>query len=125
MSVDLLELISDIPPLGDVETSAGCFRTLVPWVAPEAFLNIVFKPAPQELLSRLAEKWRFPLTVVDVLVQQNGAMLFSGSLNLYGVVESDTVLNRQDRFSLPPFNIDNENDSWTFDRDCLLVVGGY
>jgi len=82
MSVDLLNLISDFLPLDNRETSLASFRTQVPWVAPEAFLNIVYKPAPPELLSRIAGKWRFPLTVVDFLGQQNGAMLFSGSLNL-------------------------------------------
>lgn len=61
-----------------------------------------------ELLSRIAGKWRFPLTVVDFLGQQNGAALFSGSLNLYGVVEPGTLLG-----------------SWTFHQDRLLVVGGY
>ena len=95
------------------------------WVAPEAFLNIVYKPAPPELLSRVAGKWQFPLTVVDFLGQQNGAMLFSGSLNLYGVVEPGTLLNRQDLSSRLPFNIEDENSSWTFHQDRLLVVGGY
>jgi hypothetical protein len=70
-------------------------------------------------------KWRFLSSVIDFLGNQNGAMLFSGSLNLYGVVERGRLLNRQDRFSLPPFDIEQENASWSFHPDRLLVVGGY
>src|SRR6202011_1420836 len=73
----------------------------------------------------VSEKLVFPPAVVDFLGHQNGAMLFSGSLNLYGVVEPGRLLNREDRFSLPPFNIERENAAWPFHRDRLLVVGGY
>ena len=52
-------------------------------------------------------------------------MLFAGSLNLYGVVEAGRLLNREDPFSLPPFNIEQENKSWSFHPGRLLVVGGY
>jgi hypothetical protein len=62
---------------------------------------------------------------VDFLSRQNGAMLFSGALNLYGVVQPGQLLNRSDNFSLPPFNIERENDSWVLDKGRLLVVGSY
>ncbi len=125
MSIDLLSLISQFRPADDRENANACFMTRVPWVALEAYLNIVYKPAPAGLLSEVAEKWAFPSVVVDFLSRQNGAMLFSGALNLYGVVEPGRLLNREDRFSLPPFNIERENKSWSFHPDRLLVVGGY
>lgn len=125
MSVDLLSLISKFRSSDDRETQAAWFRTLVPWVAPEAYLNIVFKGTVPALLDPVARKWQFPMTVVDVLQQHNGAMLFSGALNLYGVVEPGRLLNRQDRFSLPPFNIERENNTWRVDPRRLLVIGGY
>src|ERR1035438_7280015 len=111
MSVDLLSLISTFHPLDDRESSVASFRTLVPWVGPEAYLNTVYRPAPGRWLFRVAEKLRFPPAVIDFLQRQNRAMLFSGSLSLYGVVEPDQLLNRQDRFSLPPVNIEPENGS--------------
>lgn len=125
MSIDLLSLISQFRPFDDRENATASFRTRVPWVAPEAYLNIVYKPAPAALLSEVAERWSFPSAMVDFLKRQNGAMLFAGSLNLYGVVEPGQLLNREDRFSLPPFNIEQENKSWAFHPDRLLVVGGY
>src|ERR1035438_1486078 len=125
MSIDLLSLVSHFRPFDDREDANASFRTRVPWLAPEAYLNIVYRPVPLKLLTDVAEKWSFPPPVVDFLSHQNGAMLFSGSLNLYGVVEPDRLLTRQDGFSLPPFNIEPENQSWSFHRDRLLVVGGY
>jgi len=125
MSIDLLSLVSEFRCFDDQENANASFRTRVPWVAPEAYLHIVFKPAPSKLLSEVAGRCSFPPVVVDFLSHQNGAMLFSGSLNLYGVVDPTRLLNRADRFSLPPFNIGRENKSWTFHPDRLLVVGGY
>lgn len=125
MSIRLLELISRFRPVDDRESHVAWFRTLVPWVAPEAYLNVVYKPAPQRLLDVVGTKLRFPADVVDFFGQQNGAMLFSGALNIYGVVEAGQLLTREDRFSLPPFNIERENGYWKLDRDRLLVIGGY
>jgi hypothetical protein len=125
MSIDLLSLVSHFRRFDDRENANASFRTRVPWLAPEAYLNIVYRPAPAKLLSEVAKKWSFPPVVVDFLNHQNGAMLFSGSLNVYGVVEPSRLLNREDRFSLPPFNIEPENKSWSVDPDRLLVVGGY
>jgi len=55
MSIDLLNLISDFLPLDDRENSIASLRTLVPWVAPEAFLNIIYKPAPPNCFLALRE----------------------------------------------------------------------
>jgi hypothetical protein len=123
--IDLLSLTSHFKPLNDHESEAAWFRTLLPWVGPEAYLNVIHKPAPPGLLFNVAQRWHFPEEIVDFLEHQNGAMLFCGALNLYGVVEPARLLNREDTFSLPPFNIEDENASWAFQRDRLLVVGGY
>ena len=125
MSIDLLSLIAQFRKFDDRENANAAFRTRVPWVAPEAYLNIVYKPAGPKLLSEVASRLSFPVEVVDFLKHQNGAMLFSGSLNLYGLVEPGRLLNREDRYSLPPFNIERENKCWPFHPDRLLVVGGY
>jgi hypothetical protein len=125
MSIDLLSLVSRFRRFDDRDNANAFFRTRVPWAAPEAYLNIVYKPAPEKLLFETAERWSFPLSVVDFLRRQNGAMLFSGSLNLYGIVEPGRALNRQEPFSLPAFNIEPENKSWSLHPDRLLVIGGY
>lgn len=125
MNIRLLDLVSRFRAFDDRESQVAWFKTLVPWVAPEAYLNIVYKPAPPRLLDVVGTKLSFPSDVVDFLTQQNGAMLFSGALNIYGVVETGQLLNRRDRFSLPPFDIEGENGSWRLDRDRLLVIGGY
>lgn len=125
MGIDLLALTASFRTLDDRESKTARFRTLVPWVGPEAYLNIVYKPATPRLLFTVSEKWRFPNAVTNFLLHQNGAMLFSGSLNLYGVVETGHLLNRDDRFTLPPFNIEVENASWRLTPNRLLVIGGY
>src|ERR1700730_7464063 len=122
MSIDLLSLVSRFRPFDDRDNANASFRTRVPWVAPEAYLNIVYRPAPEKLLFETAERWSFPPSVVDFLRRQNGAMLFSGSLNLYGVVEPGRALNRREPFSLPAFNIEPENKSWALHPDRLLVI---
>jgi hypothetical protein len=125
MSINLLQALPPLKPREDRESSVAWFKTLVPWVAPEAYFHIVFKPAPPKLLAKVSAKLRFPKPVVDFLAVQNGAMLFSGSISVYGVVEEGTLLNRRDPFSLPPFNIEQETSGWSVDPERLLVLGGY
>lgn len=125
MCIDLLSLVSKFRRFDDHENANASFRTRVPWIGPEAYLHIVYKPALPKLLSEAAERWSFPAEIFDFLKHQNGAMLFSGSLNLYGVVDPERLLNREDRFSLPPFNLERENTSWKFHPERLLVIAGY
>lgn len=125
MSIDLLQLVSRFRSFEDRETEVAWFRTLVPWIAPEAYLNIIFKPAPRGILLEMARKLSFPPSVHEFFQRQNGAILFSGALSVFGVVEPGRLLNRQDPFSLPPFNIEQENASWPVHRDQFLVIGAY
>jgi hypothetical protein len=125
MNINLREMASRFRSLENREDESAWFSTLVPWVAPQAYLNIIFKPAPEKLPSEIAEKWSFPANLTILLGKYNGAILFSGSLSFYGAVEDGRLLDRQDPFSLPPFNIEDANVSWTIDRDRLLVIGGY
>jgi hypothetical protein len=125
MNFDLLASVSQFKPFHDEENHLAWFKTLVPWVAPEAYLNIIYKPAAPAVLKSVAEKWRFPAPLISVLSMHNGALLFSTAMNLYGVVAPPKLLNRQDRFLVPPFDIERENQFWPLDRDRLLVIGGY
>src|SRR5437870_1888415 len=98
MSIDLLTALEGFRSHNDRESTTAWFRTLVPWVGPEAYFNIIYKPASPDLLSEVSRKWQFPSSVIECLTKQNGAMLFSGALSLYGVVEPGRLLNRGDRF---------------------------
>jgi hypothetical protein len=85
------------------------FRTHVPWRAPEAYLNIVYKPADRKVLSAVAAKLRIPDPWRQFLAQNNGARLFSAYLYIDGVVRPGTLLNRRDHWSLPTLNIEESN----------------
>jgi hypothetical protein len=126
MAIDLLKSVASFDIRGDRETSIAFFRTHVPWVGSAAYLHVVYKPAPKDLVLAVAEKLRMPETFVQFLYLQNGADLFAGALSIFGAVPAGQLLNRTDPFSLPPFSIENENSGRvSFDRDRFLAVGGY
>jgi hypothetical protein len=123
--IDLLGLLSKFHAAKDHESEVALFRTHVPWVAPLAYLNIIYKPAASEVLSDVAAKLQVPASFVALLARYNGAILFSGGLSLYGVVRKDQLLDRTDSFSRLPFNIETENRGRFPDRDRFLKIGGY
>jgi SMI1/KNR4 family protein SUKH-1 len=125
MSINLPSLLERFRVFQDFDNDIASYRTLVPWVGPEAYLNIIYRAAPSQLLLAIAEKLRFPAPVFEFLSRYNGANLFSGALNLYGVVEPGRLLNRSDSFSLPPYNIEAANKSWSVEPQQLLVIGVY
>ena len=125
MSIDLLGLLKQFRAVGDFDNDNAFYRTLVPWIGPEAYLNIIYRPAPSHLLSTVAKKLKLPPPVSEFLSLYNGAKLFSGALNLYGIVEPGRLLNRSDSFSLPPYNIEGANRSWSLDPERLLAIGVY
>lgn len=126
MAIGLLDLVSNASSVNDRETDVAYFRTHVPWVAPEAYLHIVFKPAPERVLAQAAQRLRLPPVFLDFLKTQNGAILFSGALSIYGVLASGERINRSDPFSRPPFDIERENSNWPpYDPACFLAIGGY
>ena len=67
-----------------------------------------------------------PSTLIAFFEKQNGAILFSGALHVYGVHPAGQLLNREDDFSRLPFNIETENDNWPpVNRKQFLAIGGY
>lgn len=103
----------------------GWFVTPTPWVGSAAYFHVVFKPAPTDALRDVAERWRFPNALVDLLSRNNGAILFCGSISVYGVHLAGQLLNRTDPYARLPFNIEWENDTWRYERERLLVIGAY
>src|SRR5579884_2722707 len=79
--VDLLDLAKKFRPY-----KAAFFQTNVPWVAPEAYLNIIFRPASRDVLPEIGAKVKIPEPFLELLARNNGAILLSGALSLYGVL---------------------------------------
>ena len=125
MDIDLFNLLQRFRELNDFDNETAFFRTNVPWEGPQAYLHTIYRPAPNELLAQVAAKLRFPTPVFEFLSRHNGAILFSGGLSVYGVVEPGSLLRRDNGFALPPFNIEGANKFWSVDPERLLVIGTY
>jgi len=125
MAVDILKLLAKFRPNDDVENELAYFRTCVPWVAPKAYLNIIFKGAPEEALRDVADKLRIPNVICDFLKKYNGAILFDGSPILFGVRLPGQMLNRRDPYSRSPFSIESENRLHTRHSEQFLKIGVY
>jgi hypothetical protein len=123
---DLLTALAKFEPANDRESDAAFFRTHVPWVAPEAYLNIIYKPADKNVLADVAAHIRIPDPWVQFLARHNGARLFSARLYVMGVVAGGTLLNRRDHWSLPPINIEQDNViAKPLDLDRYLIIASY
>jgi hypothetical protein len=126
MAIKLLDSVSSFAEVNDRETETAFFRTHVPWVAPLAYLHVIFKPLAETDLLAAISRLDLPSPLAGSFALQNGASLFSGNLKLYGLHKPGQLLNRSDPFSRLPFNIENENDRCSRDvLDHLLVIGGY
>lgn len=108
------------------ESGTAYFYNFTPWVAPKAYLHVVFKGAAAAALTEVDDILHLPRDWREELSQQNGAFLFSGALDVYGVHAPGALLNRRDVFERLPISIVSENSSWApKDSERLVVVGGY
>jgi hypothetical protein len=125
MSIELLSLLTRFDTVNDRESKTAFFRTHVPWVAEFGYLHIIFKPLQASALHQAAARLDLPSPVFDFLRQQNGAILFSGALSIFGVHPGGQLLNRKDPFGRMPFDIESENYNSPPVNQHLLAVGGY
>jgi hypothetical protein len=126
MTIEVLRLLSTFENVNDRESETAFFRTHVPQAGSLAYLNIIFKPAATDVLGRVAVQLRMPAVLSEFLKVQNGAILFSGALSIYGVQRSGQLLNRGNPFFDLPFNIEEENRNWPPpDSHRFLAIGGY
>jgi hypothetical protein len=122
----MLTLLSKFEAVDDRESDTAFFKTHVPRVAPQAYLNIIHKPAAPDVLKTVATRLRIPPPWTKFLAQYNGAILFSSALYIFGVAGPGQMLNRDSHFSLPPINIENSNRTWPPpDRDRNLKIASY
>lgn len=126
MSLNIREILEEQGWKMEHESATGFFYNHAPWVAPLAYLHIVFKGAEDTALRIVGEALGLPESWRNVLAIQNGAILFSGAISLYGVHAPGALLNRTDPFKRLPFSIESENRSWPpKDRETQVVLGGY
>ena len=70
-----------------VERKSGTalFYNHAPWVAPLAYLHIVFKGSTKAALRETNSIFQLPKYWTEFLSVQNGAILFSGAFSIYGL----------------------------------------
>lgn len=125
MTLRLLDLLSQFGEANNRQSDGAYFCTHVPWVAPLAYLNVIFKPAPEKILIEAIRRLCIPPAFSEFLAIQNGAILFSGALSIYGAVQPGQLLNRSEPFSLPPFSLDRYNDMNLSPASSFLTIGQY
>jgi len=125
-SIDLLKLLPHSASEDDRKSPTAFFWTHVPWVAPLAYLHVIFKPIEQILLEPTISGCGMPFSYTSFLQLPNGAILFSGALSIYGVHPAGQLLNREDPLLQLPFNVEVENSNWPpANRHRFLTIGGY
>lgn len=124
--IDIRRLLPDSSTAKNRESATAFFLCPDPWIAPLAYLHIIFKPVSDPLLKSLTAELELPLPLHFFFKQQNGAILFSGALSFYGLHTPGQLLNREDPFSRLPFDLQNEGGSWSpVNPKQFLVIGGY
>jgi hypothetical protein len=126
MAIELLRLLAQFENVSDRESDTAYFRTHVPSVAPLAYLHIIFKPAPEDVLADAARRLRMPRPLIEFLAAQNGAILFSDALSVGGVHRVGQLLDREDPFLCQPYNTELSNRNWPpYDPERFLAIGSY
>ncbi|MBS1813667.1 MAG: hypothetical protein JSS87_02205 [Acidobacteria bacterium] len=112
--------------LDELENNQAYYQIKTPFIAESAYLNIIFKPAAMEDIKMASNELKIPPVWVDFFSIQNGALLFSNSLSLFGIMPSTALYNRSDTVITPPHNIKFENyNKYDLDLNRLLIVGSY
>jgi hypothetical protein len=89
----------------DLDTPNAVFIKNLPWIGPDAYLNVLYKPVASEVVAAVGEKLQFPDSLREFYKSYNGARLFFDSLRVYGCLAADTLLDRSAPLTLPPFDI--------------------
>ena len=91
------------------------------------YLHIVFKGGDSKVLDAVGDQlMRLPRSWLEALSVQNGSILFSGAMSLYGANSPTALLNRIDVFERLPFSIVDVNRSFPAQPTKRFVaIGGY
>ena len=93
----------------DVETETTRYLTRVPALGEFAYLNLIFKPAPESLQRQVAEDLRMPDSLVAFYRSYNGVNLFNNSFAIYGMVKPGQLFDRENFYFSLPYNIIETN----------------
>ena len=109
------------------ESSTAFFYNFAPWIAPEAYLHIVFRGASKDALDEVGRReMRLPEGWLDTLSNQNGASFFSGAIDIFGLHSPGALLDRTNIYERLPFNIESESRSWPVRPvERYVRIGGY
>ncbi len=98
MAVDLLRLLAKFKAINDCEFETITYKTHVPSVAPQAYLNVIFKPAPQALREARVRQLRMPGALAEFYAAYNGAGLFVATIRIFGLLPDTYRIERTDWF---------------------------
>jgi hypothetical protein len=120
-------LLSKYANVDDFVHDGVQFKTNVPWVAPKAYLHILFPPVLTEVLQQRTEELRIPGVLTEFYSQWNGALLFASALSIYGLLPDKYLLNRRDWRCCLPFDLVAETRRWRteLDQRNMLCFGSY
>jgi hypothetical protein len=126
METSILQVLSKYRNVDDRESEEAFFRTRVPWCGEAAYLHIIFKPIERKTLLEASARLSIPPVLVKFFQFQNGAILFSGAISVYGIHSPGQKLRRADPLFALPFNLETENSNWPpFNPSRFLTIGGY
>jgi hypothetical protein len=125
--LNLTDYLNNFKSTNNIETPTAIFMTNLPWISPEAYLNIMYKPASPLLCADIGESLRVPRSLNEFYKTYNGVCLFLDGLRIYGCVPEDNPLDRSNPFALPPFDIKtpNEEFDWHMGKANLICIGSY
>ena len=108
----------------DVETAGAWFVSHVPWVAPLAYLHVVFKPGSQENVERSRV---LPADFGNMVRRYNGFDLFQigggSALSMYGSFLVTTISRSPKLDAVTPYDVFDYNGQVSPDRPA--VIGSY
>lgn len=124
--IDLFKLILKFRNVDNFENDTAFFLTHLPIVAPQAYLNIIFRPTAPDVSAEVGARLMIPVPIQEFLQRYNGVHLLSNSLIVCGVHRKGQLLNRNDIFQLPPINIETESRHYApSDRQRFFKFGAY
>ena len=98
MPVDLLRLLAKYKEINDCEFETIIYKTHVPSVAPQAYLNVIYKPARQAVWEARVRQLRMPGALAEFYAAHNGADLLSGTIRIFGLLPDTYRIERTDWF---------------------------
>jgi len=123
MAIDILQLLSKFKDINNFHFEGRSFYTNVPSIAPKAYLYTVYDPIKNDIIESLG----FTNDIQEFYSKYNGASLFIGGINIYGVHKEGQLLHRGDWRRKQPLNlveINKELFGGKFDKD-FIAIGSY